>query len=281
MTPITLGFSPCPNDTFIFDALVHGKIDTEGLEFNYLLADVEQLNQKAFRGELEVTKLSFNAFLHLAHKYILLNSGAAMGINAGPLLVSKKPATIGGLAGKRIGIPGKNTTANLLLSLAAPKISDKVEMLFSDIEDAVISGEIDAGLIIHESRFTYQHKGLFKVADLGEFWEEKTQCPIPLGGIVASRNLPGDVIRSIDRVLKRSVEYAFANPGSSAEFVRTNAQEMDEDVMNKHIELYVNMYSIELGVEGRKAVGILFHEAVNAGIILPDLSASFIVGPDR
>jgi 1,4-dihydroxy-6-naphthoate synthase len=277
MTPITLGFSPCPNDTFIFDAIVNGKIDTEDIEFRYLLADVEQLNQKAFRGELDVTKLSFNAFLHLAHKYVLLNSGAALAANAGPLLVCKKPVTIGSLAGKRIGIPGKNTTANLLLSLAAPKITDKVEMLFSDIEDAVISGEIDAGLIIHESRFTYMQKGLYKVTDLGKFWEEKTHCLIPLGGIVANRNLPENVIRSIDRVLKKSVEYAFANPGSSAAFVSMNAQEMDENVVKKHIELYVNKYSIELGIDGRKAVRMLFLEAVNAGIIIPEIGDSYIV----
>lgn len=275
MELLSLGFSPCPNDTFIFDALVHGKIDTEGLEFNYVLADVEELNQKAFRGELDITKLSFHAFLHLAHKYVLLQSGAALGSNAGPLLVSKIPLTLAELSGKRIGIPGKNTTANLLLSLAAPQLTDKVEMLFSDIEKAVSAGDIDAGLIIHESRFTYQQKGLFKVADMGEFWESKTHCPIPLGGIVVRRNFSAETIRKIDRVLKRSVEFAFANPDSSMPFVKANAREMDEDVMKKHIELYVNDYSIQLGTAGRKAVLLLFNEAVKAGLIAKETAGPF------
>ena len=267
MPLLTLGFSPCPNDTFIFDAMVHGKIDTEGLEFSYVLADVEELNQKALRGELDITKLSFHAFLHLADKYVLLQSGAALGLNAGPLLISRTPLSLEDLAGKRIGIPGKNTTANLLLSLAAPHLTNKVEMLFSDLEKAVSDGEIDAGLIIHESRFTYAQKGLFKVADLGEFWESRTQSPIPLGGIVTRRNFPLETIQKIDRVLKRSVEFAFANPGSSMPFIRTNAQEMDEEVMKKHIELYVNEYSVQLGPAGRKAVLLLFSEAIKAGLI--------------
>jgi 1,4-dihydroxy-6-naphthoate synthase len=275
MALFTLGFSPCPNDTFIFDAMVHGKIDTEGMAFNYVLADVEELNQKAFRGELDITKLSFHAFLHLAEKYVLLQSGAALGSNAGPLLISKTPVALPDLIGKRIGIPGINTTANLLLSLAAPQLSDKVEILFSDIEQAVSDGEIDAGLIIHESRFTYQQKGLFKVADLGEFWEEKTHSPIPLGGIVARRNFSGDTIHKIERVLKRSVEFAVANPGSSMPFVRANAREMDEAVMKKHIELYVNEYSVQLGPAGRKAVLRLFSEAIQAGLIPEDTAEPF------
>ena len=275
MIPISLGFSPCPNDTFIFDAMVHGKIDTEGLEFNYVLADVEELNQKAFRGELDVTKLSFYAFLQLADQYVLLQSGAALGTNAGPLLVSRTPLTMAALAGKRIGIPGKNTTANLLLTLAAPQLSDKTEMLFSAIEKAVCDGEIDAGLIIHESRFTYQQKGLFKVADLGEFWEDKTQSPIPLGGIVARRNFSAETILKIDRVLKRSVEFAFANPDSSMPFVRTHAREMDETVMKQHIQLYVNDYSIQLGPEGRRAVLRLFSEAIVAGLIPQETALPF------
>ena len=190
MPLLTLGFSPCPNDTFIFDAMVHGKVDTEGLEFRYLLADVEELNQKAFLEELDVTKLSFNAFLRLAGKYVLLQSGAALGSNAGPLLVSRIPLTFADLMGKRIGIPGRNTTADLLLSIAAHQLNNKIEMIFSVIENAVLDGTIDAGLIIHEGRFTYQQKGLFKVADLGEFWETRTQSPIPLGGIVARRSYP-------------------------------------------------------------------------------------------
>jgi 1,4-dihydroxy-6-naphthoate synthase len=276
MSSFSLGFSPCPNDTFIFDAMVHGKIDTEGLEFSYIMADVEELNQKAFRAELDITKLSFHAFLNLTNKYVLLQSGAAFGQNAGPLLVSKIPQKLADFVGKRIGIPGKNTTANLLLSLAAPQLTVKVEMLFSDIEQAVLSGEIEAGLIIHESRFTYKKKGLHKVADLGEFWENKTHSPIPLGGIVARRNIPIETLRKIDRVLRRSVEYAFANPDSSREFVRINAQEMDEVVMKKHIDLYVNNYSIQLGSDGRRAVELLFSEALNAGLISSESGTPFI-----
>jgi 1,4-dihydroxy-6-naphthoate synthase len=276
MSLLALGFSPCPNDTFIFDAMVHGKIDTEGLAFNFILADVEELNQKAFKGELDITKLSFHAFLHCANEYVLLQSGAALGSNAGPLLVSRTPLALNDLLGKRIGIPGIHTTANLLLSMAAPQLTDKVEMLFSDIEQAVASGEIDAGLIIHESRFTYQQKGLYKVADLGEFWESKTQSPIPLGGIVTRRNFPVETIRKIDRVLKRSVEFAFANPASSIQFVKANAQEMDEEVMKKHIGLYVNKYSIQLGSIGREAVNLLFREAFNAGLISNEINSPFI-----
>jgi 1,4-dihydroxy-6-naphthoate synthase len=276
MSSFTLGFSPCPNDTFIFDAMVHGKIDTEGLDFNYVLADVEELNQKAFRGGLDITKLSFHAFLHLANEYVLLQSGAALGSNAGPLLVSKVPHTLADLAGKYIGIPGKNTTANLLLSLAAPHLTNKVEMLFSDIENAVADRAIDAGLIIHESRFTYQQKGLLKVADLGEYWKTLTHSPIPLGGIVARRSFPATTIHKIDRVLKRSVEFAFANPASSMPFVRANAREMDEEVMKKHIDLYVNEYSIQLGEAGRKAVLLLFLKAREAHIITSLVNEPFI-----
>jgi 1,4-dihydroxy-6-naphthoate synthase len=281
MAAITLGFSPCPNDTFIFDAMVHGKIDTEGLEFTCILADVEELNQKAFIGELDVTKLSFHAYLNAVKEYVLLQSGAALGSNAGPLLVSRIPFTLEGLAGKRIGIPGKNTTANLLLSLAAPQLTNKLEMIFSDIERSVSSGEIDAGLIIHESRFTYLQKGLFKVADLGEYWENKTHCPIPLGGIAANRRLSVEVITKIDRILRRSVEFALAHPYSSCEFVRSNAQEMDEDVMKKHIGLYVNDYTIDLGSGGRKAIEMLFSEAIKAGLIVSDNNAPVIFNAEK
>jgi 1,4-dihydroxy-6-naphthoate synthase len=273
---LTLGFSPCPNDTFIFDAMVHGKIDTEGLEFSFILADVEELNQKAYRNELDITKLSFYAFLNLANDYTLLQSGAALGSNAGPLVVSRTQLSLSDLEGKRIGIPGISTTANLLLSLAAPNLTNKVEMLFSDIETAVCDWEIEAGLIIHESRFTYQQKGLLKVADLGEYWETRTHSPIPLGGIVARRSFPKETILKIDRVLKRSVEFAFANPDSSMEFVRANAQEMDKDVMKKHIGLYVNEFSVHLGTGGRRAVELLFTEAMNAGLISSDMKPPFI-----
>ena len=253
---LTLGFSPCPNDTFIFDALVHHKIDTEGLEFEVIFADVEQLNKWAFQGKLDITKLSYNAFTHCVNDYALLDSGSALGNNCGPILI-KKPNTILTKESK-IAIPGKYTTANMLLNIAFPEYQNKVELLFSEIENKVLEGRVDAGLIIHENRFTYQEKGLEKVKDLGEFWEEETGLPIPLGGIVVKRELPLAIQQKIERVLRKSVEYAFANPNSSADFVKYHAQEMEKKVLDAHIALYVNDYSISLGDQGRNAVELLF-----------------------
>ena len=255
---LTLGFSPCPNDTFIFDALVHHKIDTEGLEFEVVFADVEQLNLWALEGKLDVTKLSFNAFTYCVEDYALLDSGSALGRNCGPLLI-KKPDTV--LNPKStIAIPGKYTTAHMLLGIAFPEYENKIVTLFSEIENDVLSEKVDAGLIIHENRFTYQDKGLEKVKDLGEFWEEETGLPIPLGGIVIKRNLPLDVQLKVERVLRRSVEYAFANPNSSADYVQCHAQEMKKDVVDAHINLYVNGFSISLGKEGKKAVEMVFEK---------------------
>lgn len=270
---LTLGFSPCPNDTFIFDALIHHKIDTEGLEFEVFYDDVETLNQKAFRGELDITKLSYHAFAYVANQYVLLDSGSALGFGVGPLLICKDDPEkthsllITNHSPLTIGIPGKYTTANFLLGLAFPNATNKVELVFSDIEDAVLEGRVDVGLIIHENRFTYQDKGLKKIIDLGDYWEKQTGCAIPLGGIVANRNLPVNVQHKINRVLRKSVEYAFANPKSGLDFIRQHAQEMSEEVMYKHIELYVNKYSIELGEEGRKAIKLLFDTALEKGII--------------
>ena len=266
---LTLGFSPCPNDTFIFDALIHHKIDTEGLDFEVYFDDVETLNQKAFRCELDISKLSFHAFAYVADNYVLLESGSALGFGVGPLLIAKKPLDSGITRGHKIGIPGKYTTANFLFSLAYPEATNKTEMLFSEIEDAAVNEEIDFGLIIHENRFTYQQKGLVKIIDLGDYWEKLTGCAIPLGGIVMKRTIPQDVKEKVNRVLKRSVEFAFKNPESGIDFIRLHAQAMDEAVMYKHIELYVNKYSLELGEEGRKAVNILFDTALEKGIIPP------------
>jgi 1,4-dihydroxy-6-naphthoate synthase len=263
---LTLGFSPCPNDTFIFDALIHKKIDTEGLEFVVSYDDVETLNKKAFENELDITKLSFHAFAYLVNNYALLDAGSALGFGVGPLLLSKNP-DVNLNSDLRVGIPGKYTTANFLLSLAYPHLSNKVEMRFSDIEDALVNDEIDLGLIIHENRFTYQDKGLHKEMDLGEYWENETGCAIPLGGIVIKRTLPDEVTLKVNRVLQRSVEFAFANPKSGVAFIKSHAQSMDEAVMFKHIELYVNKYSIDLGQEGRKAVEVLFEKAQSLGVI--------------
>lgn len=264
---LTLGFSPCPNDTFIFDAMVHGEINTEGLEFRYVLADVEELNKRAFAGELDVTKVSFNAFLSLTDNYLLLDSGSALGFGVGPLVVSRKQMIPDDLKHSSIAIPGINTTANLLLTLAVPEALDKKEVLFSSIEQAVLDGDFDAGLIIHESRFTYAAKGLQKVADLGAFWEKLTGGPIPLGGITARRGLPAEVCSKLNRIIRRSVEYSFAHLPSLSEFVRYNAQEMSMEVMRQHIDLYVNRFTLSLGEDGRKAVKILFDQAMQAGLI--------------
>ncbi|MFC5283752.1 menaquinone biosynthesis family protein [Pedobacter alpinus] len=267
---LTLGFSPCPNDTFIFDALIHHKINTEGLDFEVVFDDVETLNQKAFKAELDITKLSYHAYAYAVKNYVLLNAGSALGFGVGPMLVCKTAQDLSN-PNLRVGIPGKYTTANFLLSLAYPHFQNKVAMVFSDIEEKLLNGEIDLGLIIHENRFTYQNKGLQKVKDLGEYWEEETKCAIPLGGIVIKRSLPNDIKEKVNRLIKKSVEFAFANPKSALAFIKSHAQEMEEAVMYKHIDLYVNQYSVDLGVEGKKAIQILFAEAEKKRII-PSIS---------
>ena len=287
---LTLGFSPCPNDTFIFDAMIHHKIDTEGLDFEVFYDDVETLNQKAMRGELDITKLSYHAFAYVADKYVLLDAGSALGFGVGPLLISDFVISISDLQSGKIvnrkselvnpliGIPGKYTTANFLLGTAFPNATNKVELVFSDIENAVLDGRVDIGLIIHENRFTYQDKGLKKVIDLGDYWEKETGCAIPLGGIVANRNLPLDVQHKINRVIRKSVEFAFENPKSGLEFIRSHAQEMSEEVMYKHIELYVNKYSVDLGPEGKKAVKLLFDTARKNNFIPENKEELFLTG---
>jgi len=264
---LTLGFSPCPNDTFIFDAMVHGKIDTEGIEFDVFMEDVEALNQRAFSGNIDITKLSYHAFAHLAGQFALLNAGSALGNNCGPLLVAKKPMTRDEITSARIAIPGKMTTANFLLGLAFPEAVNKHPVLFSDIEEAVLRGDADAGLIIHENRFTYEQKGLVKIIDLGEFWESTTGYPIPLGGIVASRSLPADVQKKVNRIMRRSVEYAFNNRENVMPFVRCYAQAMEDDVMMSHIGLYVNNFTIDLGDIGKGAVQYMMDVAAEKGLI--------------
>ena len=266
---LSLGFSPCPNDCFMFDAIVHRRIDVEGLEFSVHMADVEALNKAAFAGAADVTKLSYHAFAHCASDYVLLDAGSALGRNCGPLLISKRAISKNEVAaGKlKIAIPGTYTTANFLLGLAFPDARDRTELVFSAIEPALLNDEYDAGLVIHENRFTYEAKGLKKIVDLGEFWEGETGAPIPLGGIVVNRSLPDDVKQRVNRVLRRSVEYAFAHRAASLPFVREHAQEMSEEVIYRHIDLYVNEYSVDLGAEGRRAVELLFEKARAAGLI--------------
>lgn len=268
-TTLSLGFSPCPNDTFMFDAMVHHRIDTEGLGFTVVLDDVEALNQKALTGELDITKLSYAAYARVVDSYILLNAGSALGEGVGPLLISKKEFRLSDFedASLDVAIPGKNTTANFLFSIFFPGASHKTEMVFSAIENAVLHDEVDAGVIIHENRFTYEQKGLKKVCDLGELWEQSTGQPIPLGGIAVKRSVPHELKEKIDRVMKRSVEYAFENPTASFDYVKKHAQEMSDTVREKHIHLYVNQYSIDPGQKGRQAIATLFEKAKAAGIL--------------
>jgi 1,4-dihydroxy-6-naphthoate synthase len=275
---LSLGFSPCPNDCFIFDAVVHRRIDLEGLDFSVRMADVEALNRLTFAGELDVTKLSFHAFAHCSHDYVLLDAGSALGRGCGPLLIAKRTISIEEVAAGRlrIAIPGKYTTANLLLRLAFPRAVHTNEVVFSAIESAVLREEYDAGLIIHENRFTYEAKGLKKVIDLGESWERETGAPIPLGGIVIRRGLPQEIQRTVNHIVRRSVDYAFAHPAVSLPFVRQHAQEMSDDVMRRHIDLYVNEFSLDLGSEGREAVELLFERAATAGIIPPPADNLFV-----
>jgi 1,4-dihydroxy-6-naphthoate synthase len=264
---LSLGYSPCPNDTFIFDALVHGRIDTHGLRFTERLEDVETLNTLAREGALDVTKVSYGALPYLLDRYVLLRSGGALGRGCGPLLVARESVDAAGLAGRRIAIPGRLTTAFLLLRLFAGKDVQVEERVYSDIMPAVERGEVDAGLIIHESRFTYPQHGLVKVVDLGEWWEQTTGLPIPLGGIVARRSLGAATLRGLEDALRRSVEHAFAHPEHSRGYVRAHAQEMDDAVTRQHIDLYVNRFSADLGDEGVQAVEALFDRARQAGIV--------------
>lgn len=273
---LSLGFSPCPNDTFIFDAMIHGKVDTEGLEFEVIMEDVEALNRLAFAGDIAVTKLSYHAFAHLTGRYALLDAGSALGNNCGPLLVARQTLSHQQIEAGPIAIPGKMTTANFLLSLAYPAAQNKTEVLFSDIEDAVLKGEALAGLIIHENRFTYQQKGLVKLIDLGEYWETSTGLPIPLGGIVVRKDLPLEIQHKMNRVMRRSVEYAFTHPADVMPFVRMHAQAMDEAVMRAHIELYVTKFTADLGPEGRRAVEAMFNLAAERGLI-PALPATIYI----
>lgn len=267
---LTLGFSPCPNDTFIFDAMVNGKIDTRGLEFDYVLEDVETLNRWAEEGKLDITKLSYSTFLHTVDEYCLLHSGSALGKGVGPLLVAREPLELDKIDEYKIAVPGYKTTANLLLTLAYPQAKNKTEVLFSEIEDSVLSGVYDAGLVIHESRFTYRAKGLHKLMDMGDWWESAAGAAIPLGGIAARRSFDSELCKTIDSIIKESLLYSWNHYPELAAFVNENAQEMEEAVMRQHIELYVNEYSTELGDAGVKAIETLFSKAKEAGLLQAD-----------
>ena len=271
MKSLSLGYSPCPNDTFIFYAMIHGKINTDNLSFTEELLDVETLNQKAMNAELDITKISYHAFGHLRDTYSLLRSGGALGRGCGPLLIAKDNYAMEDLQHMKIAIPGKLTTACLLLKLyysaIRGQLSNLIPMRFDNIVQAVAYNEVDAGLIIHESRFTYQSFGLRQIIDLGEWWEGRTGLPIPLGGIIANHSLGKDVIVKVNTVLKRSVEYAFESPSEPMRYIKQHSQELSEDVINKHIDLYVNDFSIDIGKQGEKAITELLSRAEDAGII--------------
>ncbi len=256
MPVIDLGFSPCPNDTFIFDALVNQKIDTKGYTFNIHLEDVQTLNEWALAGKLPYSKISYGVWPLLKNKYQLLKSGGALGKGVGPLLIytNQQPNA----DTMKVAIPGVNTTAHLLFSLAFPAVKNKLFLVFNEIEDAVISGEVDAGVIIHENRFTYAQKGLKKWLDLGTYFEEKFNAPIPLGGIIARNDRDQHEIATIDALIKESVEYAFKNSYETLpEFVKCHSQEMSEQVMRQHINLYVNDFSVDMGIQGTNAINAL------------------------
>jgi 1,4-dihydroxy-6-naphthoate synthase len=260
---LTLGYSPCPNDTFIFDALVNKKIDSGGLEFETVLEDVETLNQWAFEEKLDITKLSYPAFFRNLNKYVLLNSGAALGKGVGPILISKSKIENrrSEIEKSTITLPGENTTANLLFSFANPGAKDKTFMRFDKIENAVLSGETELGVIIHENRFTYQQKGLYKVLDLGEYWEKEMKIPIPLGGIAIKRTINKKISLQVEKLIRKSIEFAFSNYPVITEYVKQHSQEMSEDVMRQHIELYVNDFSLDLGSDGKQAIEALYKVA--------------------
>ena len=254
---LTLGFSPCPNDTFIFDALVNGRLGTGVLRFEPLLEDVQTLNRWALEGRLDVSKVSYGVLPRILGRYALLESGGALGVGVGPLLVALPgkgpfdPATM------TVAIPGEDTTAHLLFSLAFPGAAHKVFRVFSEIEGEVLAGRVDAGVLIHEGRFTHAAKGLHRLLDLGEHWESVTRSPIPLGGIVARRTLGPSVRAEVDRLIRRSLELANADRTHLSAYVRCHAQELDPDVMRQHVELYVNDYSLALGEAGHRAVETL------------------------
>ncbi|MCX6293029.1 MAG: 1,4-dihydroxy-6-naphthoate synthase [Sphingobacteriales bacterium] len=250
---LTLAFSPCPNDTFIFDALVNHKIDTGDFEFEVVLADVETLNQHAIEQRFDITKISYGVFHKLMNDYVILNSGSALGSGVGPLLISKNNQDSNEIQSQQIAIPGENTTANFLFSTAYPNAQNKIFLRYDEIEAFVLNDK-GLGVIIHENRFTYADKGLHKIIDLGDFWETQTQSPIPLGGIVVKRIMDKAIQKQIDQLIQQSIEFAFSNYPILADYVIKNAQEMSEDVMRNHIDLYVNDFSISLGEKGRRAI---------------------------
>ncbi len=260
---LTFGFTPCPNDAFAFHALVHGLVPAP-FEVDPVLLDIEELNQRAAGADLQLSKLSFGAAAAAGDRYRLLRSGAALGHGVGPLVVAREPGSLEAAAVGRIAVPGRETTAFLLLRLAAPALGDVIELRYDRILDAVVAGEVDAGLIIHESRFTYGEQGLVSVADLGEWWEGETGLPVPLAGIFARSDLDSELVDAAEAAIRASVEYAFANPEASRDYVRSLSHEMSDEVCAAHIALYVNASSVDIGDEGMAAIDRLLGRAAAA-----------------
>jgi len=251
---ITVGFSTCPNDTYIFDALVNGKIENRGIEFIPVLEDVEELNSRALEGDLDVSKMSYFAYGHVSGLYKVLDAGSALGWGNGPLMVSRRKIYADEVSGAKIAVPGMLTTANFLTGLAFPEAGNKKAYLFSDIEDVVLSDEADIGVLIHETRFTYRERGLKLIMDLGDYWEKNTKMPIPLGGIMVHRRIPREVQVEIQDLIRESIEFAMNNPGSAMEYMKRYSRELKEDIIFKHVDTFVNNNSLSLGEDGRNAV---------------------------
>ena len=266
MNALSLGYSPCPNDTFIFFAMTQGRIP-DSPPYREVLEDIETLNTLAMERKLDLTKISFHALGYLREHYVLLRAGGALGRGCGPLVVSREPLSPSGLKDRKIALPGRLTTAALLLRLFDPALDQLVYLPFDEIMPACSRGEVDAGVIIHESRFTFAQYGLSKVIDLGAWWEDETGHPIPLGGILARRDLGRALHARLERSIRASIEYAYAHPGEARPYIRRYAQEMDEAVMQQHIDLYVNQYSLQYGDDGEAAIGDLYARAGEAGII--------------
>lgn len=264
---IKLGFSTCPNDTFMFGCLVKGLTTFDPSGFELIMKDIEVLNKFASESQTDISKISYASYPYIADEYEILNAGSALGYKNGPLLISRHKIYPDEVNDLHIAIPGERTTANLLLGILFPGVKRKTSYLFSDIEDVVLSNECDAGLIIHENRFTYQKKGLLKIADLGEIWEKEYDSPIPLGGIVIKRNLPHEFKKSIETVLHSSISMAFRDVKPIWNFIKENARELDDDVIHSHIDLYVNDFSLDLGEKGRKAIKTLFEKGAGRGIL--------------
>jgi 1,4-dihydroxy-6-naphthoate synthase len=281
MTSLSIGISPCPNDTFMFEALVNNRLESGGLSLDFQFHDVEKLNLLVREGKADISKISFSNYPSISNDYEILDAGSALGNGCGPLLISKNEYALSKVKDLKIAIPGRYTTANLLLSIFFPMAEKKGELLFSDIEESVLSGRFDAGLIIHESRFTYASRGLKKIADMGELWEKTTGMPLPLGCIVIRRTIPIEIKRQVNSLIRESIQAAFNDRKRAMPFVKDYAREMDEMVMQQHIDLYVNKFSLDLGTEGKKAIELMFRKGKEHGLIPSIMNSVFMSEQDN